>query len=862
MRGLVFVFAFLILLASFSPAQQLWVINTYAGGGPNHAALAGSVGYVSGVSTDPSGNVYISSGGYFNAVLEVSSGNVFRVAGANTSQGIYLGDGIPATLAVLPSVLNAGVDASGQIFIPDFVTNHIYKIDTSGIITTIAGNGAVLSGTKHNCGFDGDGPALQHSLCVPYQIVPDGKGNVLFSDTGNCLVRKIDSQGNLTTVAGTGPTIYGTCPPFDGDGPATSHAVSPAGIAIDASGDLYIADEPNQLVRKVDASGNMATVAGNGTASFSGDGGPAISASLNNPNGLAVDAAGNLYIMDTMNLRVRKVDTSGKISTAAGNGTGNCSASESGPALQQGVCGEWVAVDPAGNLYFDQTNYYVIYKIDTGGNLAVFAGNGAHYDVPNGMPALQASLLNTVAVATDPSGTVYFTEVGDELAVQDGVTKIASDGTTSRITNGGLSAVDGMGDVYWAVGGLNEVVEYLAGGSQAVIAGTGQSGICLYNGDGAATTHNLCNPSGVALDSLGNVYIADTDNCRVRKIDTSGNMTTIAGYSNCTFDGDGPPTAHALNLPSSVAVDAAGNVYVADTGNNRVREISADGSAMTTIAGIGLLLDGQCVFDGDGPATQHSLCSPNGVAVDSAGDVFVLDPGNVRIRMVSGGNMTTLAGNGQSSFAGENAPASTATLDHPMAIAADASGNVYVADEYNNRIRKISQTASFVVAAGQPTLTLTAGTSGTVTLQVTAANGFSGTVSFSCSGAPQGASCTPLPTSENVSGGSASTTFTVTTTAESTAAASVFALPPAPGPTCWAFALTLMALATWRSKRRCLALGLTVAVLALVPACGGTGSSGGGGGGGTPTPKGSYVLTLSATSGTTTQSTTVKLNVQ
>jgi len=215
MRRTVFFLAFL-LAGHISWAQQLWVISTYAGGGPNHAALNGSVGIVyGGVATDPAGNVYISSESDANSIFEVAGGNVFRVAGANTSSGIYLGDGVPATLAVLPSVRDVGVDASGLIFIPDWVTNHIYKVDTNGIITTIAGNGAVSPGTLHNCGFDGDGPALQHSLCWPSQVLPDGQGNVLVADAGNCIVRKIDSAGNMTTVAGVGPTVYGTCLAYD-----------------------------------------------------------------------------------------------------------------------------------------------------------------------------------------------------------------------------------------------------------------------------------------------------------------------------------------------------------------------------------------------------------------------------------------------------------------------------------------------------------------------------------------------------------------------------------------------------------------------------------------------------------------------
>ena len=853
MRRTVFTLA-LLFAGNLSWAQQLWVISTYAGGGPNGVALNSSIGLINGLATDATGNLFISTV-LPSSILEVSGGKLSRVAGAGTASGIYLGDGVPATLAVLPTEETAGIDTTGQIFIPDGATNHIYKVDISGIITTIAGNGA-------QCGFDGDGPALQHSLCRPLQVVPDAKGNIFVSDSGNCIVRKIDSQGNMTTIAGVGPSVYGTCLAYDGDGPATSHTVSPTAIAIDASGNLYISDGVNNRVRKVDTTGNMTTVAGNGMAAFSGDGGPATSASLYGPNGLAVDVAGNLYIMDTNNLRVRKVDTGGTISTVAGNG-GSCTWNEAGPALQEGVCAEWVAIDPAGNLYVDQSQLNVVDKIDTSGNLTLFAGNSLSYDTGIKGIASQEALLRPNFVTTDPSGIVYFTELGD-FAFPDGIIKVAGDGTTSLIPSSGLSAVDGNGNFFWANANGNQVIEFTAGGNGTVVAGSGHlaaGGLCFFDGDGPATAHALCAPSGVAVDSSGNFFIADTDTCRVRKVDTSGNMTTIAGGSNCTYDGDGPATSHSLNLPTAVAVDSAGNVYVADTGNNRVREISADGT-LTTIGGNGMLLNGQCIFDGDGPGNQHGLCSPNSVAADSFGNVFVVDPGNQRVRMISGGNMTTLAGNGQLSFAGENAPASTAVLNHPMAIATDASGNVYVADEYNNRIRKISQTSTFVVSAGQPQLIVTAGKSGTVTLHVTPANGFSGTVSFSCSGAPQGATCTPSPASESVSGSAASTTFTVTTTAS----AAVLPQWQAPGMV-W-FALVFACMACVASfKRRRLAVGFATVLLMVLAGCGGSGGSSGGGGGGggggvTSTPPGSYTLTLSAVSGNTAQSTTVVLKVQ
>jgi len=847
--------AFLLSIATFSSAQ-LWVINTVAGGGPNNLPATGAaIGQSNGLAVDGAGNVYVSTNAYANSVLEVTGGQISRVAGAGneTFSLTYdaVGAGGPATQAVFQGPAAIGVDGAGDIFIPD-VAGYVWKVDTTGIVTTIAGTGQGINNAGQ-CVFDGDGPALQHSLCRPVQAVVDGSGNVFVSDAGNYRVRKIDTQGNMTTVAGDGPNLYGKCV-YGGDGLATSQSVCPAGIELDAKGNLYIADPTSERVFKVDTSGNMATIAGDGNAIFSGDGGPALSAGMN-PTSVALDGAGNVYIVDFINNRLRKIDTNGNISTVAGNGTNSCTWNESGPATQEGVCGGWVAADTAGNLYVNDPQLFVVDRIDTSGNLTPFAGNGQIEDITNGISATQYSVYYPTSVATDPSGTVYFDEAG--------IRTIASNGTMSWVLEGiagSLSAVDAVGNIYWV--SSNQVGRWDTSGNSTVLAGTTQ---CTFDGDGPATSHSVCRPTGLAVDSSGNIFIADTNNCRVRKVDTNGNMTTIAGptaliQSPCGFNGDGPATSYELNLPQAVAVDGAGNVYVADTANDRVRVISAADSTLTTIAGSGMLLSGQCVFDGDGPATQHSLCSPNSVAVDSSGDVFVLDPGNVRVRMISGRNMTTLAGNGKSSFAGENAPASTAVFDNPAAISADPSGNIYVADKYNNRIREISPTSAFIVSAGQPTLTLTVGDSGMVTLQVTAANGFSGTVSFTCSGAPQGATCTPSPSSQPVSGGSASTTYTITTTAGTTGASEIPARPRTP--VWWLLGLILaIAAASSRPKRR-LALGLAVGMLVLMPACGGGGSSGGGGGGVNPTPKGSYILTLSAASGSTTQSAMVKLKVQ
>ena len=331
------------------------------------------------------------------------------------------------------------------------------------------------------------------------------------------------------------------------------------------------------------AAQNISTFAGNGIAQFSGDGGPAASASLYDPTGVALDAAGNLYIADLVNNRVRKV-SAGIITTVAGN-------------RNQG-----------------------------------FSGDGG--------PAASASLFYPSAVAVDAAGNLY------------------------------------IADKY------NNRIRKVSGGIITTIAGNGTAG---YSGDGGpATSASLYSPSGVAVDLGGNLYIADLMNSRIRKV-SGGFIATVAGNGNFGFSGDGgPATSASLFDPSAVAVDAAGNLYIADSGNSRIRKVS--GGFIATVAG-----GGTSGFSGDGgPATSASLGVPEGVAVDPVGNLYISDEGNHRIRKVSGGIMTTVAGNGNQGFSGDGGPATSASFNQPFGVAVDSAGNLYIADTNNNRIREVS----------------------------------------------------------------------------------------------------------------------------------------------------------------------------
>ncbi|HEX4948115.1 MAG TPA: hypothetical protein VFZ34_15695 [Blastocatellia bacterium] len=320
------------------------------------------------------------------------------------------GDNNPAPNALFATPSGVAVDADGNLYIADTYNNRIRKVNPQGIITTVAGTGVG--------GYTGDnGAATQAQIDSPIGIAVDRNGNVYFSDSLNDRIRKIDTAGQITTVAGNGQ--YG----FSGDGgPATQARFSiPQSIALDSAGNLFICDSFNNRVRKVDTAGIITTVAGNGTAGYAGDGGAATQARLDTPDGVTVDRLGNLYIADTQNFVVRKVDTSGKISTYAGNGNDGYGG-DNGPALQATLSPiRGLAVDAEGNLYIGDPGNDRIRRVDIKGKITTVAGNGGTGYNGDGITATTAMLNEPIGVTIDAHGVLYFTDsYGDRVRMLKG----------------------------------------------------------------------------------------------------------------------------------------------------------------------------------------------------------------------------------------------------------------------------------------------------------------------------------------------------------------------------------------------------------------------------------------------------------
>jgi uncharacterized repeat protein (TIGR01451 family) len=739
------------LLLVCGTVQAQYVISTAAGDWRTLLpASATSVAFPTptAVVADASGNVYFTT---WNFVLKVdSSGVLTRVAGILTRG--FSGDGGPATSAQLDNPESLALDGAGNLYIADWGNNRVRRVAANGAITTVAGNGTL--------GYSGDGGPATSALLEPTAVAADAAGNLYIADKDDSVVRKVSVNGIISTVAGTGVAGY------SGDaGQATSAQFHyPLGIAVDGSGNFYVADTGNNAIRKVAANGIVTTVAGTGVEGYSGDGGQARNAQLDQPVGLKLDAAGNLYIADTVNARVRKVATSGVITTVAGNGTADYSG-DGGAATSASLYSPVdVAADSSGNLYIADYDSNRIRKVTASGIVTTLAGNGnASYSGDGGL-ATRAQLGQPNGVAVDGSGNLYIVDTTNNAirkVVNGVITRVAGDAagtpgclgdggpaTSAQLMNPQGAAFDAAGNLYIADWGCSEVRKVATNGAITTVAGTGTAG---DSGDGGqATSAQLDWPWSVAVDSAGNLYIADYSRNRVRKVATNGIITAVAGNGTAGYSGDGgPATAATLDAPSGLAVDTAGNLYIADAWNAVVRKVTPSGT-ISTVAG-----DHTEGYSGDGGlATAARLDLPSGVALDASGNLYIADSWNDAIRRVdSNGAIATVAGNHTEGYSGDGGPATSAELDTPSGVAVGVAGQVYIADTTNNAVRLLAPAAtspllsvtkthagSFTTGETEATYTVVvsnaagaAATSGTVTVTETTPSGLA-LVSMSGSG--------------------------------------------------------------------------------------------------------------------------------
>jgi uncharacterized protein (TIGR03437 family) len=650
----------ILLLAGVTACAQQYTISTVAGGAPPATpvtALSASIGQPRKLAISGS-NVYFSSG---NSVFRIDGSGTLTLIAGNSRAG-FSGDGGPAVNAQLNAPQGVALDAAGNVYIADSLNNRVRMVNTKGVISTFAGNGSV-----NPPGFWGDtGPATGASLHLPAGLAVDSSGKVYIAVSSDNTVRVVSTDGLINLFAGSGyPGWYGDYNAGTTSGGVTTGAnpgtatlaglTNPQDLALGPNNTILIADTGNGAIRSVDSKGVITTLSGNGTVGLSGDG-TANTLAMLAPFGVAADSSGNLYVAENGTNRIRKIDTKGNITTAIGDGNQGFAGDGGAPNKVEMSPPTGVALDTAGNIYFADPLNNRIRKL-AGGNVSTFAGNGVFAHSGDGGPATSAQ-LNT------PMGVVVGKAIGLGIAA----------------------------DVYIA-DTANHVVRRVANGVISNFAGTGTAG---YSGDGsAASGAQLNGPQGLAVDSAVNLYIADTQNHRVRKV-ANGAISTVAGNGTAGFGGDGgAATSAQLNAPFAVAVDAAGNLYIAEFGNNRVRKISTNGN-IGTLAGNGI-----SGFSGDGlQAASAQLNGPQGVAVDSAGNVYIADTANNRVRRVApNGVITTVAGTGAAGVSGDGGLAVNALVGNPVAVATDSVGNVYIADG-SARVRKLFLSGLIATIAG------------------------------------------------------------------------------------------------------------------------------------------------------------------
>lgn len=812
----------------FIDSSQSSFIYTVAGSeawgyaGDGGLATAAALNYPIAPALDSAGNLYIADNkNHVVRKVDAKTGIVTTIAGTGIAG--YSGDGGPATSAQLLDPSAIIVDANGNLYIADASVGVVRKVAAAtGIISTYAGSTTATS-------LGDNGPATGAQLSFPAGLALDSTGNLYIGEY--LRVRKVvANSGSIVTVAGTGNPGY----TGDG-GPATNATLQGVrGIAIDGAGNLYIADRWNSVVRKVNfATGNITTVAGKGAPSytgpfFAGDGGLATSAQLDYPLGVAVDTAGNLYISDTGNNAIREVTAAdGIISTVAG-APPNCSytlSGDGGPALQASVCLPLgITLDGAGNIYIAEYGYnrvrlvtaliappskttatpvfnvpagtYVdpqtvtitdvtpgaaIYvtldgsaptttslgyhgPINVTGSVSIraiavapgylpseavtapyvittpptavistVAGNGTYGGSGAGGAATSAELSYPEGVAVDSAGNLYIADIYNEVVwkvtagtgtIDIAAGQIGAVGFYYDSGDGGLAtsaklyypsrvAVDSADNLYISDSGNREIrkVDAKTGIISAFAGGPANQN----RGDGGpATSAVLYDPQGMAFDTAGNLYIADESDGRVRMVSGStGIISTVAGGATNGSILDGvSATSAALSRPYDVAVDGQNNLYIADSGSGRVRIVDAKTGIISTVAG-----NGSSGQSGDGSLATDAEVNPYGIALDSSGNLYISNwPNTVRKVPAGGGKIVTIAGSSYGRFGGDGGSATTAELSGPMGLAFDKAGSLYIADQYNYRVRKVT----FPGPAATPAFSLAAGSYfGTQTVSIT-----------------------------------------------------------------------------------------------------------------------------------------------
>ncbi len=632
----------IIILLSFISFTQLtqaqWKSRRFAGVGlkDGQPALQVPIMLAGGLHVDANGNIFYGENENFRLrQLNASNGTISTIAGNGARLSPFTGDPLNSNAGFIDEI---EADASGNLF---FISEAIYRLDA-------ANNQLIRYDVSSSIGDMND-----------FVIAPNG--NLYIVDETNRTVVKYDTVSRVATVvAGTGSS--GTS--SDGLDALSTSFDRITHVALASNGDLYIADANGHKIRRVRASDNIVeTVAGTGTGGFSGDGGQANAAEINRPQDMIFDASGNLLFCDSQNNCIRKIEIStGTITTIAGTPGTEGSITEGAVATSTtiGFCTELALNSSNELLILDQSNGRIL-KIDASNIITTVAGNGQSLFGGDGEKADDARLGLPGDIAIDASGNVYVADIFNNRI---------------RLVNN------------------NDTI--------STFAGTGEAG---QSGDGgAANVANTGSPRGMFLDKTRNLlYFSTSQGHYVRKIDlSSGTISTVAGNGNQGFSGDGGAgTSAQLSVPLGMTTDAAGNLYIADEENHRVRKVDFTTGIITTIAGSGV--DNN---SGDGgQATAAGIFGPRDVLIDKNGHLLIASAGQIRSVNLTTGVITTIAGTNTTGYSGDGGPATAAQLsDIVYSITQDEAGNLYCTDVLNYCVRKIDTNGdiSTVIGSNNP----------------------------------------------------------------------------------------------------------------------------------------------------------------
>ena len=691
-------------------------ITTVTGGKPfledgtlaARAALRGP----SAATLDPDGHLFFSDTEHQQIRrIDAVTGIVTTVAGAGglaTDLPNPVGDGGPAKAALLSAPRGLALDTFGNLYFADEANDRIRKVDAvTGLIETVAGGGNSVPTELDPAGLGDGGPATEGRLAAPSGIWLDGQDNLLIADTGNHLIRKVSQQGLLSTVAGNG------VPGFSGDeGSALEASLNGPTAVFGDRGQLYIADSLNHLIRQVDSEGTIFTVVGPGVSELLNDGFSFTTGGvLQSPRGLWVDNDGRLLIADTDNHRIRRFDPRlGTISTVAG--TGIAGFSEDGAALETHLNRPaGVAVDGAGNLWVTDTGNDRVRRVSSQ-QISTLAG-GEATEVGDSDPAIAAALGFSTAIALDSDNNAYISDYAHHrirrvdassrlinTAVGAGEAGDSGDGQTADqalLSSPAGLALDALGNLFFTdtdhhkvrrVDGLSQIISTVIQGDELSVI-------------------DPSFPRGIVFGVAGELFLADTGNHRILSADLlQQDLFLIAGTGERGVGPDiGAGPSVVFDTPYAVEVDLEGNLYIADSFNHRVRKVDTANGIVSTVAG-----NGTPGFGGDGgPAPQAQLHFPTGLFIDENRNLLIADSFNHRIRVVQleAGIISTIVGGDTLGFSGDGGKASEARLNFPSSVRLDSNGNLLIADRNNHRIRAIKGPLSSIAGDPSPTRFLT-----------------------------------------------------------------------------------------------------------------------------------------------------------